>query len=102
MSYLLTGTVRWDRSRAGHNIDRVSPALQRSSDGAQVWSEPYQDEVTGVFEIQGKVAERVAHVLRCVNELTANICAEEEFRLLHELGERGLRPRVLRLDRTDR
>jgi serine/threonine-protein kinase len=64
VAYLLTGTVRWDRSRAGHNVVRVSPALQRSSDGAQVWSEPYQDEVTGVFEIQGKVAERVTQALK--------------------------------------
>ena len=64
VAYLLTGTVRWDRSRAGHNLVKVSPALQRASDGAQVWSEPYQDEVTGIFEIQGKIAERVAKALK--------------------------------------
>jgi serine/threonine protein kinase/tetratricopeptide (TPR) repeat protein len=64
VAYLLTGTVRWDRSRAGHNLVKISPALQRVSDGAQVWSEPYQDEVKGVFEIQGKVAERVAEALK--------------------------------------
>jgi TolB-like protein/tRNA A-37 threonylcarbamoyl transferase component Bud32 len=64
VGYLLTGTVRWDRSRPGHELVRVSPALLRASDGAQLWSEPYQDEVTGVFEIQGKVAERVAQALR--------------------------------------
>jgi serine/threonine-protein kinase len=64
VGYLLTGTVRWDRSRAGHNLVKVSPALQRASDGAQVWSQTYQDEVTGIFEIQGKVAERVAEALQ--------------------------------------
>jgi len=64
VAYLLTGTVRWDRSRAGHNLVKVSPALLRASDGAQMWSEPYQDVVTGVFEIQGKVAERVAQALK--------------------------------------
>jgi len=64
VAYLLTGTVRWDRSRAGRNLVKVSPALLRASDGAQVWSEPYQDEVTGVFEIQGKVAGRVAQALK--------------------------------------
>ncbi|HVS59184.1 MAG TPA: tetratricopeptide repeat protein, partial [Gemmatimonadaceae bacterium] len=64
VTYLLTGTVRWDRSRAGHNLVKVSPALLRASDGAQIWSEPYQDQVTGVFEIQGKVAERVAEALK--------------------------------------
>jgi TolB-like protein/tRNA A-37 threonylcarbamoyl transferase component Bud32 len=64
VAYILTGTVRWDRSRAGHNLVKVSPALLRATDGAQVWSQPYQDEVTGVFEIQGKVAERVAEALK--------------------------------------
>ena len=64
VAYLLTGTVRWDRSRAGHNLVKVSPALHRVRDGAQIWSEPYQDEVTGVFEIQGKVAEQVAQALK--------------------------------------
>ena len=29
-----------------------------------MWSRPYQDEVTGVFEIQGKVAEEVAQALK--------------------------------------
>jgi len=61
--YLLTGTVRWDRSSAGHNLVKISPQLLRASDGAQIWSEPYQDEVKGVFDIQGKVAARVAEAL---------------------------------------
>jgi serine/threonine-protein kinase len=43
---------------------KISPALLRTSDGTQLWSEPYQDEVTGVFDIQGKVAERVAAALK--------------------------------------
>ena len=64
VTYLLTGTVRWDRSRSGHNLVKISPVLQRASDGAQVWAEPYEDEVTGVFEIQGKVAGRVAQALK--------------------------------------
>ena len=61
--YLLTGTVRWDRSSAGHNLVKISPQLLRASDGAQVWSQPYQDEVKGVFDIQAKVAEHVAEAL---------------------------------------
>lgn len=64
VAYLLTGSVRWDRGRAGHNLVKVSTSLLRASDGVQVWSEPYEDDVTGVFEIQGKVAERVAQALQ--------------------------------------
>jgi serine/threonine-protein kinase len=64
VAYVLTGTVRWDRSRAGHNLVKVSSRLERASDGTQVWSEQYQSEMNGVFEIQGKVAERVAQALK--------------------------------------
>ena len=63
-TYLLTGTVRWDRSRPGHNLVKITPVLQRASSGAQIWSEPYQGEATGVFDIQSKVAESVAQAMR--------------------------------------
>ena len=63
-TYLLTGTVRWDRSRPGHNLVKITPVLLRSSSGAQIWSEPYQGEATGVFDIQSKVAESVAQAMR--------------------------------------
>ncbi len=64
VAYLLTGSVRWDRSRAGQNEVKVTPALLRTSDGVQMWSEPYQDNVTSVFDIQGKVAGHVANALQ--------------------------------------
>jgi serine/threonine-protein kinase len=64
VAYILTGSVRWDRSRAGHNLVKVTPALLRASDGVQMWSEPYQDDVVGVFDIQGKVAAHVAQALQ--------------------------------------
>jgi eukaryotic-like serine/threonine-protein kinase len=63
-SYLLTGTVRWDRSRNGRNLVKITPVLLRSSSGAEIWSEPYQAEATNVFDIQGKVAEHVAEAMR--------------------------------------
>jgi serine/threonine protein kinase len=63
VAYLLTGTVRWDRSSAGHSLVKISPQLVRASDGAQVWSQPYQDEVNGIFDIQAKVAAHVAEAL---------------------------------------
>jgi serine/threonine-protein kinase len=63
-TYLLTGTVRWDRSRNGRNLVKITPVLLRSSSGAEIWSEPYQAEATNVFDIQGKVAEHVAEAMR--------------------------------------
>jgi serine/threonine protein kinase/tetratricopeptide (TPR) repeat protein len=64
VGYVLTGSVRWDKSVPGKSRVRVSPALLRTSDGSQVWSEPYEDEVSGVFQIQSKVAQRVADALK--------------------------------------
>ena len=64
VTYILAGSVRWDRSRAGRSLVRVSPALLRVSDGTQVWSEPSEDELKEVFQIQSKVAEKVAQALR--------------------------------------
>lgn len=43
---------------------KITPVLLRSSSGAQIWSEPYQGEATGVFDIQSKVAESVAQAMR--------------------------------------
>jgi serine/threonine protein kinase/tetratricopeptide (TPR) repeat protein len=64
VTYVLAGSVRWDRSTPGHSLVRVSPALLRVRDGTQIWSTPYEDEMTGVFKIQSKVAEQVADALQ--------------------------------------
>jgi serine/threonine-protein kinase len=63
VNYLLTGTVRWDRGSDGREIVRVSPALVRTADATQVWSEPYQTVMSGIFEVQSKVANEVASAL---------------------------------------
>ena len=64
VTYVLAGSVRWDRSRPGRNLVRVNPALLRVSDGTQVWSEPAEDELKGIFQMQSRVAEHVASALR--------------------------------------
>ena len=64
VTYILAGSVRWDRSRPGKNLVRVSPALLRVSDGTQVWSEPTEDDLKEIFQMQARVAEHVADALR--------------------------------------
>ena len=61
--YVLTGTVRWDRSADGKELVRVSPALLRSDDATQVWAEAYQTVLSGIFEVQSKIATEVASAL---------------------------------------
>jgi eukaryotic-like serine/threonine-protein kinase len=63
VGYILTGSVRWDRSDPTRNRVRISPALLRASDGSQVWSAPYEDSPTKVFALQSNVAERVAQAM---------------------------------------
>ncbi|MBA3655875.1 MAG: protein kinase [Gemmatimonadaceae bacterium] len=63
VDYVLTGTVRWDKSADGKELVRVSPALLRASDGTQVWADAYQTVLSGMFEVQAKVATEVASAL---------------------------------------
>ena len=63
VKYLLTGTVRWDKSPDGKVLVRVSPALLKADDATQIWSEAYQTVLSGMFEIQSKVATEVADAL---------------------------------------
>jgi eukaryotic-like serine/threonine-protein kinase len=63
VDYLLTGSVRWDKSRPDSHRISVRPALVRVSDETQVWGEPYDAVLSNVFELHGIVAERVASAL---------------------------------------
>ncbi len=63
VDYVLTGTVRWDKSADGKDLVRVSPALLRASDATQVWANAYQTVLAGMFEVQAKVATEVANAL---------------------------------------
>lgn len=63
VNYLLTGSVRWDKSQPGRNVVSVRPALVRVTDGTQVWGDPYEGVLAGEFKLQSDVAERVARAL---------------------------------------
>ena len=63
VKYVLTGTVRWDKSPEGRELVRVSPALLRTDDATQLWAEAYQTVLSGMFEVQSKIASEVASAL---------------------------------------
>jgi serine/threonine-protein kinase len=63
VQYILTGTVRWDKGSDGKEIVRVSPALMRTSDATQVWADAYETVLSGMFDVQSKVATEVANAL---------------------------------------
>jgi serine/threonine-protein kinase len=63
--YLLTATVRWEKS-AGKSRVKVSPELVEVS-GSEAptsrWQQPFDAELTGVFQVQSDIATRVARAL---------------------------------------
>jgi len=61
--YLLSGSVRWAKAADGTSRVRVTPRLIRVSDESQVWSEPYERDFTGVFELQADLAAHVVEAL---------------------------------------
>ncbi|MBP1653827.1 MAG: protein kinase, partial [Bacteroidetes bacterium] len=63
VTYILDGTVRWEKTPTGESRVRVSPQLVRVSDATQLWSRPYEAVVSGVFAIQTEIAEKVAAAL---------------------------------------
>jgi TolB-like protein/Tfp pilus assembly protein PilF/tRNA A-37 threonylcarbamoyl transferase component Bud32 len=65
--YVLEGSVHLDRgggdrAGAGGRV-RVRPRLIAVADDSQLWSEPYEIELTAVFRVQSDIAERVTREL---------------------------------------
>jgi serine/threonine-protein kinase len=89
VDYLLTGTVRWQASGAGHRRVRVSPELIRVTDGTARWQEPFETELSDVFSVQSDIASRVAQALdvalgtsakqQLQERPTGNVAAYEAF-----------------------
>jgi eukaryotic-like serine/threonine-protein kinase len=62
VDYLLTGTVRWEKSAGGNRV-RVSPELIRVGTAATTWQQPFDASITDVFQVQADIAGRVAEAL---------------------------------------
>jgi len=63
VQYLLTGTVRWQKSQTGQGRVQVSPELIAASTSAAEWQEAFDAALTDVFQVQGQIAGRVADAL---------------------------------------
>ena len=76
--YLLTATVRWERTKDGSRV-LVSPELVEVTgrgEPASRWQQPFEAELTGVFAVQSEIATQV------VRELGVALGAGAERRLL--------------------
>lgn len=92
VKYVLTGTVRWDKAPDGKDLVRVSPALLNANDASQIWTEAYQTQMSGMFDVQSKVANEVADALNITllpPEKTALEARPTENPTAYELYLRG-------------
>ena len=63
VDYLLVGKVRWEKGEAGRSRVRVSPELIQVATGSTKWEQPFEANLTDVFQVQADVAGRVAQAL---------------------------------------
>jgi TolB-like protein/thioredoxin-like negative regulator of GroEL len=100
--YLLTGTVRWEKSGGGKGRVRVSPELiEVSPNGAPAskWQQPFDAPITDVFQVQGDIAGKVASALnvalgageqqKLAAQPTQNLAAYQAF-LQGEAASQGM------------
>jgi TolB-like protein/tetratricopeptide (TPR) repeat protein len=89
--YLLTATVRWQKSGGGNRV-QVSPELveiQESGAPASKWQQPFDAAITDVFQVQSDIAGKVAQALggalgaveekRLSEKPTQNLAAYDAF-----------------------
>ncbi len=62
-SYVLEGSVRWEKRPDGTSRIRVTPQLIRVHDDQHLWAERYDADLRDVFDVQAGIAEQVTLAL---------------------------------------
>ena len=62
-SYILEGTVRWEKPATGPSRVRVTPQLIRVSDQSHVWAGTFDAVLADVFQVQSDIATQVTQKL---------------------------------------
>jgi eukaryotic-like serine/threonine-protein kinase len=63
VQYVLTGTVRWDKSAKRQSRVQVSPELVQTATSSTQWQQPFDATLSDVFQVQTDIASRVAQAL---------------------------------------
>jgi len=61
--YVLEGSVRWERDAGRPARVRVTPQLIAVKDDSHLWAEAIDEQVTEVFRVQSRIADRVTSAL---------------------------------------
>lgn len=62
VSYVLEGTILWDKSGDPDRV-RIIPQLIQVSDDSHIWAEEYERELTQIFAVQTDIATSIANRL---------------------------------------
>ncbi len=63
VEYILEGTIRWQHLSEDQSQVRVTPQLIRVSDATHLWAEPYQEDLSDIFQVQINIANRIVDAL---------------------------------------
>jgi TolB-like protein/Flp pilus assembly protein TadD len=107
VDYLLMSTISWEDGGDGSSRVRVRPQLVRTEDGSSVWGAVYDEDLTGVFEVQTNIAEQVVEALgvalleparaALAAEPTSNLDAYDYYLRGHEYFRRPVSEANLRV-----
>ncbi len=97
VGYLLTAAVRWARASDGSSRVQVVPELVRAATGEIVWQQPFEADLTDIFQVQTRIASEVVGALGAVlgagetrqlrQQPTRNLAAHDLY--LRALGVKG-------------
>jgi serine/threonine protein kinase len=63
VDYIMSGTIRWQKSAAGAGRVRVTPTLIRTSDSTTVFANIYDETMAEIFQVQSDIAKKVVDAL---------------------------------------
>jgi serine/threonine-protein kinase len=106
--YLLTATVRWQKSGETSRIRMTPELVEVTGGGAPTtrWQQTFDAELADVFEVQGRIAAQVAQALelalgttqakRLEERPTSNLAAYDAYLKGQEIFDRGFDPATQR------
>jgi serine/threonine protein kinase/predicted Zn-dependent protease len=63
VDYVLSGTIRWQKSSGGTGRVRVTPMLVSTADSTQIWADIYDQPIAEVFGVQSAISKEVVGAL---------------------------------------
>jgi len=63
VDYILSGTIRWQKSGDGAGRVRVIPTLIRAPEATQLWANVYDESLAEIFQVQSDISRKLVDAL---------------------------------------